>query len=119
MDILNAVLEVLGQFAGLLGVAALLSLLVNAGKRFGLVPDGSGGKVFAGLQLVAVAARVFLRLYAPFSLVELDAKAAEFAQAGAVIFGYIVSLRFGQGVHYTASEMKLPVVGFEFPFPLD
>jgi len=116
MDILNVVLEVLGQFAGLLGVAALLSLLVNAGKRFGLVKEGYGGKVFAGLQLVAIAVLVYLRLYAPFSLVELDAKAAEFAQAGAIIFGYLVSLRFGQDAHYTAKDLDIPVVGFSFPY---
>ena len=109
---LETVLSVFLQFSTLAGVGALLAALVNVGKTFGLVTDGTSGRWFAGLSLAAIGVLVYLKLFQPQIAVEfVDAQAAILAQILLLILGYVVQLGAGMTSHSIFAGLKLPWVG--------
>jgi hypothetical protein len=109
---LEAVLAMILQFATLAGVGAVIAALVNVLKTFGVVKDGTAGKWFAGLNLVAIVVLVYIRLFQPQIAVEfIDAQAAVLAQILLAILGYIVQLGTGKAANGLFVDLRLPVVG--------
>lgn len=109
---LDAVLAVLVQFATLAGVGAVIAALVNVLKVLGVVQDGTGGKWFAGLNLVAIAILIYIRLFQPQIAIEfIDAQAAVLAQILLAILGYIVQLGTGKFANTLFVDLRLPFIG--------
>lgn len=109
---LNSVLAILIQFGQLAGVAALIAVVVNVFKYFGLVASGQGGRWFAAANLIALVVLVSFHLFAPtVGLVFIDQQAATIANILLIVLGYVMQLGVGSGTADKLKEMKLPVIG--------
>ena len=102
--------SVLLEFVGLLGFAALVSLIVNVLKLIGVVKDGTSDKWVAGFNLAGVLALYLARIFIPeFDPLPIDSILAEAAVVGGHIFTFIVMI-FGSKLTYTATR-GLPIIG--------
>ena len=109
---MEQILDLFLQFGQLMGVAACIAALINVFKTFGLVKDGTAGKWSAALNLIALAALVALRLFAPqIALEQVDAQAAMLSQILLIVLGYVVQLFGSDGVHALFARLRLPVIG--------
>jgi hypothetical protein len=96
----------------MIGVAALVAILIDLLKRFGLVQDGDAPKWSAALNLIALIALVAMRYIAPqFSVEFLDEQAGAVAQIAVVILSFVVQLRVSPAVH-DAGVMDRSVLAF-------
>lgn len=108
----GAILTILVQFGELVGVAALLAVIINVFKYFGLVKDGTSGTWFAALSLISMAVLVAMHFFAPTVGIEfLDAQAKVLAEILTIVLGYLVQLKTGSGTAGLLKQMKIPVVG--------
>lgn len=106
------ILSILVQFASLAGVAALLAAVVNIVKWFGWIPNGNAGRVFAILNLIAMALLVYFHFFFPtVSLQFWDEQAALAARILLIVLGYVMQLKVGASTAGTLSDMKIPVIG--------
>ena len=100
--------DLLLQYAGLAGVAALIAFLINILKTFGVVKDDSAKNWSAALNLVGLAALLALKVFQPEASVEgIDANIAQFVQVGVVVFAYVVQLLGSKLAHETARGVSL------------
>jgi hypothetical protein len=105
--------DILLLVASLLGFSALVSLLVNVGKFFGLVKDDTADKWVAGLNLIGVLALYFTRMFIPdFDPTPIDSIMQEIAMVGAYVMSF-VSMIFGSRLTYAITK-GLPVIGKSF-----
>ena len=75
--VLDVILSVFVQFAQLAGIGAAIAAVVNVLKAFKVVSDGTAGKWFAGLNLLAIGGLVYLKIFQPQIAIEfIDAQAA-------------------------------------------
>lgn len=105
--------DLLVQFLALGGVAALIAVLVNLGKSFGLVSDGTADIWSTGLNLVGLLVLFVLKIVAPnISLPNVDKTAATIAQ----LLTLVLQLFFQFGVSKVAyaSIRGVPVIGKSF-----
>jgi len=99
------------QFGTLVGVAALIASLINVAKVFGL-PDGYAPNLSAGLSLVAFAALVALKIFAPeIDVTVLDGKAADIAVLVLYILGFVMQLGLPAQFHKWLSGGNVPLIG--------
>jgi len=86
-------MEIVTEFTALIGVAALIALLINAGKVVGLVKDGTAQTWSAALNLIGMIALLLLKVFKPdLNLIAIDTTAGQIAAAGVVILGLISQL---------------------------
>lgn len=105
--------DILVQFGLMMGFAAVVSLLVNVGKKFGIVKDGTADKWVAGFNLIGVVALYVARLVVPdFNPIVVDNALGEVALIGGYIFGFVAML-VDSKVTYFASK-GLPVIGTSY-----
>ena len=105
--------DILLLVASLLGFSALVSLLVNVGKFFGIVKDDTSDKWIAGLNLVGVLGIYFARLFIPeFNVTPIDSIMQEIAMVGTYIMTF-VSMIFGSRLTYSITK-GLPIIGKSF-----
>lgn len=105
--------QVLLIFGSLLGFAALVSLLVNVGKYFGIVKDDTADKWVAGLNLIGVLALYLAKLFIPdFDPMPINSVMQELALVGTYILSF-VGMIFGSRLTYSLTK-GLPVVGKSF-----
>ena len=106
MDIATLV----SQFTALAGVGALIALVVNVLKTFGLVKDGQAPAASLLLNLAGVVALILLKVFKPdMDVAGLDATAAAIASAGVTLFGLFVQLWGSRLAHLAVAGA--PVVG--------
>jgi hypothetical protein len=102
---------ILVQFSALVGFAALVSVVINILKMFGVVKDGTADKWVAGFNLAGILTLYGLRLFVP----DFDATSADSAmQEMALVASYIVSyvgMLLGSKLTYIATK-DLPVIGY-------
>ena len=92
--------NLLAQYAGLVGVAALIALMINVLKTFEIVTDGTAQNWSAGLNLVFLTGLLVLQIWAPqVDVAELDAKIAGLVQVGVVVLGYVLQLLGSKVTH--------------------
>lgn len=105
----NLIIEV----GALVGFSALVSLLVNVLKYFGVVKDGTADKWVAGFNFAGILALFVTRLFIPeFDPIQADGVMAEVAAVGVYILNFVIMI-FGSKVTYAAVK-GLPVVGKTF-----
>ena len=102
----NIVLEV----GVLIGFAALVSMIVNVLKFFGVVKDGQADKWVAGFNLAGVLALFVVRMFIPeFDPMPLDTIFGQIASVGVYIMSFVVMI-FGSKLTYAAVK-GLPLIG--------
>jgi hypothetical protein len=95
--ILNLVVTTFTNFGQLAGMAALISSVVNVLKVFNVIKDGDSGKVFAGLDLVAILGLVAVQLFAPSVGVNvINVDAGLLAAVVLLVLGYLGSMGVGK-----------------------
>ena len=102
--------ELLVEWSTLLGFAALITVVVNTGKKIGLVKDGQAKNWSAGLNLIGLAALLMTRVIWPeLDVAWLDDQARQMAEVAAVVIGYVIQLWGSQAVHEILRG--LPLIG--------
>ena len=102
--------QILVEFAALVGFAALVSVIINVLKVFGVVQDGTADKWAAGFNLVGVLALLAVKQFFPELQVQpIDNLLGEIAVIGSYILSYVVML-LGSKLTYVATK-GLPVIG--------
>jgi hypothetical protein len=105
--------SMISQFGALAGFAALVAVLVNAGKQFGLVKDGTAQNWVAGLNLAGLAALISLRVFMPeVDISALDSQAAQIAVLLAVVAAYLGEMGLSKLAHNLLKGV--PVIGKSF-----
>jgi hypothetical protein len=105
--------ELLVQFSGLVGYAALVTFVVNALKTLNVVKDGQAQNWVAGLNLLGLAGLLGLKVFAPEADVAvLDAQLGDFVNVMMVVFAYVVQM-LGSKLSYIAIK-NVPLIGKSF-----
>lgn len=102
--------ELLLVWAGLAGLAALITFVINVLKKAGVVKDGQAQTWSAGLNLLGLATVLAVQTYFPdTNLVNADAEVAKFVEVGTVVFSYVVQLLASKATHKAVKNV--PLVG--------
>lgn len=102
------------QFLGLAGVAALIAALINALKSFGY-PDGYASKLSAALSVLAFAVMSYFQIFAPeISVWELDEIAGVWAERLLYILGFIVQIGLPAKFHEFLKNGNIPFLGYSY-----
>jgi len=96
----------------LLGVMALIVMIVNALKQFGLVHDGQAAQVSQGLQALAVIVIVGLQ-YAGVDVVLIEHVAQSIADLGVALLA-LVPLFMNLNSLFHDGVKGLPLIGFSY-----
>lgn len=103
------ILSILIWFGGSASIAALVALLVDVLKRFGVVKDGDAGRWAAGfnlLGLVGFSAYFFLNPAIGFDAV--DAQLQNVLAIVQVLLGFVLQLFVSPKVHMAGIDAMLP-----------
>jgi len=107
--------QLLQQFLGLGGVAAFIAAVVNAGKYFGIVADGSASKVSLVLSLLGFAGMVIAQLFAPtVDIAGLNGAAQKAAEVILYVLGLFSMLGLPALWHKGLKGAGVPVVGTSY-----
>ena len=111
INVLQTIIDVGAVLATLTGVSSLISVVVNILKYFKLIPEGTGGRVFAALNLLAFIVLAGTRIFAPqYSLDFLDGIAGHIATVGLFITGYMFQLGTGQAAYEIIKKFDVPIL---------
>ena len=112
---MEGLLSLVEQLAVLGGFAALISVLINVLKTFGVVKDGQAGTWSAGLNLAGLVALFVTGIVAPeFDVSGLDTSIAQVAEILSLLFAFIVQNWISKGTHTVFSSGQVPVIGRSF-----
>lgn len=110
-----AVPDLVALLFSLSGVGLLVTAIVNALKKTGLVKDGQSGWFVTGFNLAGLGVLYFLKLFAPeFDLPGADAIASQLAQILTLIVGLGSQIGFSQLWHGVLKRLALPLVSTSF-----
>ena len=105
--------ELLAQWAALVGIAALISVLINVLKLAGVVKDGDAPTWSAGLNLAGLVGLLLLKIFRPeIDLAAIDRQAAALAEVSIVLIGYITQLLSSKLTHLAIKQV--PVIGASY-----
>lgn len=120
-DYIDLILKLALGFASLVGVAGLISALVNLLKAVSIwigvaiVTDGNSGRWFAGLNVVAFGILVAFQVFRPdITLQFLDGQAGKIAQIMIFILGYLTQLGGGQMFYGVLKRLGIPGLSHSF-----
>ena len=101
--------EILKIIAGMAGVGAFTSMLINLLKVAGLVKDGQGDKAFkiADLVIFVIVAIIYLTK-TPIDWAQVD----EWLVLLTALLGYVVSVFSGEFTHDTIKGT--PLIGYSY-----
>ena len=109
---MEGLVELIGQLGALGGFAALVAMLVNVLKSFGLIGDGHAGQVAVGLNLAGLVALFVVGQFAPgFDIGIFDQQLGQLAEILILIFAFVFQNFISNGTHGTLSGMRIPVIG--------
>lgn len=112
---MEIVLEIALQIGYLVGLAALIAMLINVGKVFGIVKDGTAGSWSAGLNLVALVVLVALKLFRPdLELEKVDVELGALAQVLGLVLTLLSQIKVSDKAHGFLSHLQIPVLGKSF-----
>jgi hypothetical protein len=107
---LSDLVQLVVSFGSMAGAAALVAILVDLFKRFGIVKDGDAPRWSAALNLLFLIALVSARYFAPqFSVEFLDAQAGAVAEVAAVVLSFVMQIAVSPAVHFQALANDSPV----------
>ena len=101
--------EILAIIAGMAGLGAFVSMLINLLKAIGLVQDGQADKAFKVADLIVfVAVMVVYLVKVPVDWTQVD----QWLVLLTALFGYVVSIFSGEFTHDTIKGT--PLVGYSY-----
>ena len=105
--------QLLAQLATLSGVAALIAVVINFGKLFGVVKDGDAPMWSAGLNLAALVLLFFaVHIFKIPNITGLDALATIIAQFGALVLQFLGQIGISRLTHFLLKGV--PAVGASY-----
>jgi hypothetical protein len=100
------------QYASLAGFAALVAVLINIFKTFGIVKDGEAGKWSAALNLIGLVTLIVIKVFVPaLAVTAIDGYAGQIAQVFIVVLGFVIQIVTSAGTHDAFASAGLPVIG--------
>lgn len=100
------------QFVGLAGVAALIATIVNVAKTFGY-PDGYASKLSAGLSVLAFVTMSYFQIFAPeVSVWAMDETAGVWAERLLYVLGFAVQIGLPAKFHEFFRSGEIPLLGY-------
>lgn len=110
-DPLNVMLEISVAFASLIGIAALVTILVQIGKLIGFVQDATANKWAAGLNLLFFIALVLLGIFRPdLTLDFLDGYAGRIAQVLVYLLGFVIQITRSKPIYDAMKAARVPLL---------
>ena len=105
--------NLMAELITLAGVGGLMAAVVNVGKTFGIVKDGTAGRWSAGLNFIALGVLYAIHVFQPDKAPQLvgtvDQVSGTIAQISTLAVGLYFQLRSAQWGHETLKG--LPLVG--------
>lgn len=102
--------NILALLASLLGFGALVSIIVNVLKYFGIVKDGTSDKWVAGFNLAGFVALVVISYWFPqINIPQIDTQLGVLASLLTIVFSYVTTI-LGSKLTYLAVK-NLPIIG--------
>ena len=112
---MEGLLSFVEQLMALGGFAALIAVVINVLKTFGVVKDGQAGMWATVLNLAGLIGLVVAGIVAPeFEVAGLNAKFAQIAEILSLIFAFIMQNWISKGTHTVFSSGDVPVIGKSF-----
>jgi hypothetical protein len=112
-DTLQVVLDLALSFGGLVGVAGVITVLVNLLKLIGWVADGTSDTWIAVLNLVAFVTLAAIKVFNPqITTAILDEQAARLATLGVFALGYLTQIIGSKQIYKLIRG--LPIIGKTF-----
>ncbi len=109
---MEGLLGLVDQLMVLGGFAAMVAVIINVLKTFGVVKDGQAGTWSTGLNLAGLIGLFVAGIVAPeFDIPGLDANLAQIAEILSLIFAYIMQNWISKGTHSVFSSGQVPVIG--------
>jgi len=105
---MNFIIE---NFDKLLGVAALIAVIINIFKYFGLVKDGQSGVWNTALSLIAAAVIFYVRQQFPAYAENLDTQAGQIAAVLTAVLTFLVQFGGALATHKLATAGKMSFIG--------
>jgi hypothetical protein len=106
--------ELFTLFGSMAGVAILISFIVGALKKFGVIKDGQSAAWHKGLQLVAFLLVGVVDIFGfGIDLAAADEIAGLIAQVGTLLLGLAGMFGIG-GATYTVTKGRIPLVGYTY-----
>lgn len=101
------------EYGSLMGIAALITVIINVLKWRRVIPDGYAPAISGGLNLVVLIAMYALRIFKPdFIFADLDPIAMEIATVANFILQYFVSIGTSKVAHSGIKDV--PIIGFSY-----
>lgn len=108
------VTQILAVIAGLVGLPALWSLLIDILKWAGIVTDGNAGKWSAALNLITlIGVTVVVQFFPDLNIGNVDNKLVEIAKFATLIFGYFIQILDTKAVHLLTTKV-LGITAFSY-----
>ena len=103
------------QLMALGGFAALIAVVINVLKSFGVVKDGQAGTWATGFNLVGLIALFVTGIVAPdFQVTGLDANMAQIAEILTLVFAFITQNWISKGTHEVFASGSVPLLGTSY-----
>lgn len=112
---LDIILKIAVGFGSLAGVSALVAVIAQIGKVFGLVKDGTSSQWTSALNLLAFIALVYVGVFQPSIAIEvLDGYAAQVAQIGLFVLGFIIQMTTSKPTYDALKSARVPLLRFSY-----
>lgn len=115
VDALDIILKIAVGFGSLAGVSALIAVVVQVGKVFRLVKDGTSSQWTSALNLLAFIGLVYFGVFQPSIAIEvLDGYAAQVAQIGLFVLGFIIQMTTSKPTYDSLKSANVPLLRFSY-----
>lgn len=112
---LDVIIQISLGFASLAGVASLVAVVIQVGKLFNVVKDDTAHKWSAGFNLLAFGVLVYFGVFQPsIALSVLDGYAAQVAQIGLFVLGFIVQITTSKPAYNAIKSARVPLLSYSF-----
>lgn len=103
------------SFGTLVGFAALVAILINVLKTFGVVKDGDAPKWSAILNLAGLIGLSVAKIVWPdLAISAVDSVAGQVAEILVVVFSYVVQIVVSNKTHNALVDAHVPLIGKSF-----
>jgi hypothetical protein len=97
---------VLSLLASLVGLPALISVVIDALKQYGVISDGNASQWSAGFNLFSlVAVLIVVNFFPTANVATIDGKLLEVAKLAGLILSYVAQIFVSKGVHVALSSI--------------
>jgi hypothetical protein len=112
---LDMILKIAVGFGSLAGISALIAVVVQVGKVFRLVKDGTSSQWTSALNLLAFIGLIYFGVFQPSIAIEvLDGYAAQVAQIGLFVLGFVIQMTTSKPTYDSLKSANVPLLRFSY-----